>query len=79
VAIKITDLPPELQEQLKIADAVEKQKYIKTLMKDPLYEQILWAEFFKLLEKKKIKMEKRYPYKTYRLFALISWFLNEEI
>jgi hypothetical protein len=77
--IKLTDLPKELQEQVRAADAIEAQKHVQKLMKDPLYEQIMWAEFFKMLEKKKKKMEKRYPYKTYKLFALIDWFLNKEV
>jgi len=74
----IGDLPKSMQEEIRAVEVTEAHKHIKELLKDPLYQEVIWNEFFAVLEKKKKRMEKKYPYKVYRTFSLLVWFINTE-
>lgn len=75
--VKVNDLPKQMQEQIRIVEFSEAAKEVQKMMKEPLYQEVMWNEFMLMLEKKKKRMEKKYPYKVYRTFQLLIWFMNE--
>lgn len=70
-------LSPKMQEQIYVLQITEAEKHTKELLKDPVYQLIMWEEFFNCVERVCRKRSKEDPTTAARALEWIMWVFNE--